>query len=88
MYILVAGTSGVGKSVMGDFIRNSIFKADNDCTIYSDDEDRQVKTFGRGQNKYTINVMRTLEKEDLEKADIVIEIKNKNFIDWFHKFNY
>ena len=87
MYILIVGGPSSGKSNLSDMIRNVIFKADSNSKVITDDEDREMKTFGSGKNEYTINVMRTLEKEDEEKADVVINIASKKFVDWYHKIN-
>lgn len=86
MYILIHGKSGSGKSNLSDLIRNAIFKADRDSKIITDDEDRQIKDWGKGSNEYTVNVMRTLEKEDEEKADIIVNIKNNKFREWHQRF--
>ena len=85
MYILIVGVPNSGKSNLSDMIRNVIFKSDGNSKIITDDEDREIKIFGSGENEHTINVMRTIEEVDLEKADIVINISTKNFVDWYHK---
>ena len=87
MYILILGKSGTGKSNLSDALRNAIFKVDDDCTILTDDEDRQVKKFGSGSNEYTINVARNLEKEVEEKADVIIELRTEKFLEIFRKLN-
>ena len=87
MYILIVGVPNSGKSNLSDMIRNAIFRSDSNSKITTDDEDRELKTFGSGKNEYIINVMRTLEKEDEEKADIIVDIKSKEFINWYHKIN-
>ena len=94
MNILIVGKSGVGKSNLGDIIRNTIFKLDSDALIKTDDPDRSVKTFGTGSNEYGISIERADEWESLRSAvteevtskeDIIIVINNENFQKWFRE---
>ena len=86
MNILIVGDSGSGKSNLGDFIRNLVFKLDREASITTDDLDREVKTFGSGKNVYNLKVQRSPTDEEVKKADIVISLNNKAFSDWFKIF--
>lgn len=86
MNILIVGESGSGKSNLGDLIRNSIFKADKNSSIHTDDTDREVKTFGKGKNLYNLQIRQLDGKEamsidgvDLSKFDIVVFLKGGEF---------
>jgi CO dehydrogenase nickel-insertion accessory protein CooC1 len=97
MNILIVGKSGVGKSNLGDIIRNTIFKLDNNAIIHTDDPDRSVKTFGTGSNEYNIHVRKigeegftkgAIEEYSFEKdgePDVVIEITSDKFKEWFRE---
>jgi len=83
MNILIVGNSGMGKSNMADLLRNGIFKADREAAIKIDDADRVAKAMGNGKNEYSIVVRQQATKEDEDRADVVVEIKSKAFIDKF-----
>lgn len=83
MNILLVGKSGLGKSNLGDIVRNSIFKADSNACISTDDPDRTVKTLGQGTNSYLLKVRREALPEDLEQADIVVTVNTSKFKELF-----
>jgi hypothetical protein len=96
MNILIVGKSGVGKSNLGDIVKNTIFKLDSNAKIESDDPDRAVKSFGKGNNVYNIRVKKLWEGQDVgkymdsiflesgsETQDVIIVINNKKFMEWF-----
>ncbi len=87
MNILIIGKSGCGKSNLSDIIRNGIFKADSNSAIHVNDPDRTVKDLGEGKNVYNIAVRREMQKEDVDDADIVVEIKTKTFVEKFRELN-
>ena len=82
MNILVVGKSGVGKSLMGDLIKNTIFRLDSDSTVNIDDPDRDVKVFGRGSNIYSLKIKRDKEGQE-EIADITVIINGSAFSEWY-----
>jgi ribose 1,5-bisphosphokinase PhnN len=90
MNILIVGPSGSGKSKLGDFIRNTIFKLDSNSKIITKDLDREGKPFGEGHNIYNIEVEQRSEDEmetlmsvwDLDK-DIIIILANDTVSKWF-----
>lgn len=91
MNILLVGKSGLGKSNLGDIVRNTVFKLDSNSTINSDDPDRSMKSLGSGSNIYNISVrqlgsnesLENLTKEELHDKDIVIYLGSKKFLEWF-----
>ena len=91
MNILIVGKSGVGKSNLGDIVKNTIFKLDADATINSDDPDRAVKSLGKGNNKYSISIKQLKEganlhdmfSEELLQGDVIILLTNQKFQEWF-----
>jgi len=93
MNILIVGKSGLGKSNLGDIVKNTIFKMDGNATINTNDPDRAVKAFGTGSNVYNINIkqlaegvsIKDLAKEAIEEYDIIIDINNKAFLEWFRE---
>ncbi len=85
MNILITGKSGSGKSNLGDIVKNFIFKIDKDCHIFNNDIDRNDKEFGRGKNEYNMYVKQIPTKEDVDQADVIINLQTKAFHDWFHK---
>jgi len=88
MEILIVGQSGSGKSVLGDLIRNAIFRADRDSKITTDDADRQTKALGSGKTPYNLHIrqlkagetIRGLSEIDLNRFDIIIGVKGGGFI--------
>ena len=91
MEILIVGKSGYGKSNMGDLVRNTIFKMDEDAVITSHDPDRSVKVLGHGQNIYNVKVkqlgpednLASLTPEEASSADVIISVTNEKFLEWF-----
>jgi predicted GTPase len=79
MNILITGASGVGKSILGDKIKNAIFKSDKNCKITIDDSSREQKSIGNGTNEYIIHVRQIPEQEVEDKADIIVQIKTGAF---------
>jgi uridine kinase len=76
MEILIVGRMGVGKSVIGDKIKNQIFKSDKFAAIHIDDPgSREAKTIGNGNNDYYIRVRQTPTQEEEINADIIVNIK-------------
>ena len=73
MEILIVGKSGMGKSNLADILKAEIFKRDRNCTISTNDLDREHKTLGHGNSPYNITVSRELPTE-LSKFDITIQI--------------
>lgn len=88
MNILVVGAPGSGKSKLGDLIRNTIFKFDENSRIITTDPDRENRTFGVGKNTYNIEIRQVpdaktiLDIADLE-SDIVIVLTNDSVSRWF-----
>ena len=87
MNILIVGKSASGKSNLGDLLKSYLFRRDKDCSIHVDDKDRQIKSLGSGPNIYNIYVRQLPEKEVMEKADIVIDIKNQKFLEVFQNLS-
>lgn len=91
MNLLIVGVSGSGKSKLGDLIRNTIFRLDDDARITTRDPDRENKSFGDGKNVYNISVRQVPEdqkstpvsEEDLESSDVVIVLTNDSVNKWF-----
>jgi predicted ATP-binding protein involved in virulence len=83
--ILIVAPTGYGKSNLADAIRNAIFKADINAHIHVDDHDREKKDMGDGINIYNIVVRQKATEEDAEKADVVVNINNKKFINKYHE---
>ena len=76
MEILIVGKSGYGKSRVDDALRNFIFKKDKDCTITTDDPDRETKILGKGKNIYNLHVSQIVP-ETLDSYDVIVEIRSK-----------
>ena len=85
MNVLIIGESGHGKSNLTDVVRNAIFKADEDAAIHVDDTDRNNKVLGDGKYEYNIVVRREAKQDEVDKADIVVEIKTKAFVERFRE---
>jgi CO dehydrogenase nickel-insertion accessory protein CooC1 len=85
MNILIIGKSGYGKSNLTDVVKNAIFKADEDAVIHIDDPDRNDKALGGGSYEYNIGVRREVKQDEVDKADIVVEIKTKAFLERFRE---
>lgn len=83
MKILIVGKSGMGKSNLGDIIRNAIFRADSEACITTDDPDRETKTLGQGPNDYSLEVRQQASNQALEEADVVVYINTGRFKELF-----
>lgn len=89
MDILIVGASGSGKSKLGDLVRTTIFKLDEDSKIVTSDPDRENKSFGDGKNTYNIKIHQVgsepkivLTTDDL-KNDVVIVLTSDSVSKWF-----
>lgn len=93
MEIAIVGISGIGKSNLGDIIRNTIFKLDSNSCIRTNDPDRTKVTLGSGSNMYNVNIVKVGEEQSVidvikktnQDNDITIVINNKKFLEWFRK---
>lgn len=87
MDILILGKSGVGKSNFADMLKNVIFKMDKDAEVLVDDPDRESKQLGSGKNIHKIKVRRieNRDENDMNSCDILIQIKNEKFKQWFEE---
>ncbi len=87
MNILITGNHGTGKSRMGDLLKTLIFKFDEDCTINISDDGRKIKSIGTGKNIHSISTNPIPTGEELNNADVVINILNERFNQWYEKVN-
>jgi len=90
MDILIVGPSSSGKSKLGDFIKNTIFKLDKDAKILTTDPDRSKEPFGEGKNPYNVEVRQIdaisiaypITLDDLKK-DVIIILTRDTVSKWF-----
>jgi broad-specificity NMP kinase len=80
MNIIITGKTGVGKSILANKLKNYIFKTDPNSKISIRDENESDRDTGNGTNEYVIAISQKPSKEDLEAADIVIEVKSNALV--------
>lgn len=79
MNILIIGKKDSGKTMLGHRLKNYIFRVDGGSHIVINDAGDTSNTIGHGNREYKIRITQIPTKEEIETADIIVDIKTEAF---------